>query len=82
MATITFDTYKAVKLLRERGFKKEQAEGLLEVTKEINVAGVATKEDLVFLKQDLAQLETKIYKAMFLQSFVIVGLMATIIKLL
>ncbi len=79
MATVTFDTYKAIKLLRERGFKKEQAEGLIEITQEIDVSGITTKEDLANLKVELM-------KFMFLLSMGIIGitvsLTVTLIKLL
>jgi len=79
MATVTFDTYKAIKLLRERGFKKEQAEGLIEVTQEIDVSGITTKEDLANLKVELMRF-------MFLLSMGIIGitvsLTVTLIKLL
>ena len=61
---LTFDTYKAVKALREAGFDDAQAEA---VTEQISVAideSVATKDDLgkaqVELKTEVAELRTEL----------------------
>ncbi len=45
-ATLHFDTYKVVTLLKERGFTKKQAEGIMEAVQEVTISGVATKDDL------------------------------------
>ena len=54
MASITFDTLKFVRKLREAGFEEKQAEGITEAFKEASgEAELATKRDLEMLKQDL-----------------------------
>ena len=52
-ATLHFDTYKIVTLLKERGFTKKQAEGIIETVREVTISGVATKEDLHDLETGL-----------------------------
>ena len=54
MATITFDTLKFVRKLRESGFEEKQAEGIAEAFKDASgEAELASKRDLDLLKQDL-----------------------------
>ena len=54
MASITFDTLKFVRKLREAGFEERQAEGITDAFKEASgEAELATKRDLELLKQDL-----------------------------
>jgi len=50
MATITLDTYKAVKILEEKGYTPQQAEGFVKVVQEIDMSGMATKKDIESLK--------------------------------
>ena len=59
MATLAFDTHKAVKALREAGFDDSQAGAVI---KQIGVAiggNIATKNALEMLKDDLEKLELR-----------------------
>ena len=56
MATITFDTLKFVKRLKEAGFREDQAEALSDAFKEsqqTTIADLATKSDLKELEARL-----------------------------
>ena len=54
MATITFDTLKFVRKLREVGFEEKQAEGIADAFKDASgEAELSTKRDLELLKMDL-----------------------------
>ena len=55
MATIAIDTYKVIKRLQERGFTKDQAEALVAVAQEIDLSGLATKDDIKDLRTYLDQ---------------------------
>jgi uncharacterized pyridoxal phosphate-containing UPF0001 family protein len=60
MTTIPFDTYELIKELKQSGFNEEQAEGLssaLKKTHELQLEGLATKQDL---DNGLNRLELKI----------------------
>lgn len=46
MKTVTLDTHKFTSVLQERGFSREQAEGLLEAFQEIDTSELTTKQDL------------------------------------
>ena len=65
MASITFDTHKFIRRLKESGIPEAQAEAISEVFRDASgEAELATKRDLELLKQDLqidfAQLEKKL----------------------
>ncbi|MEN9782069.1 MAG: hypothetical protein RL208_219 [Pseudomonadota bacterium] len=49
---ITMDTHQAFNLLLQKGFTKEQAEGLIEVVSKVHEE-VATKQDLREQKKEL-----------------------------
>ncbi len=59
-ATLHFDTYKVVTLLKERGFTKKQAEGIMEAVQEVTISGIATKEDLHKVETALRSEITKV----------------------
>lgn len=51
MQAITFDTHKAIESLIAKGYSKEQAEGVVEVIKNVEFrTDVATKSDIAELK--------------------------------
>ena len=50
MATIAIDTHKTINKLVEKGFSKEEAEGLVNVLTESNLV---TKDDLISVVKDL-----------------------------
>lgn len=54
-ATLHLDTYKVVKLLQSKGYTKKEAEGFIEAIQEITLSGVATKQDVADLKEDIAE---------------------------
>ena len=59
MATLAFDTHKAVKALRDAGFSDAQAEA---VTEQISTAigeNVATKSDIASVRADMEKLELR-----------------------
>ena len=59
MATLAFDTHKAVKALRDAGFSDAQAEA---VTEQISTAigeNVATKSDIASVRTDMEKLELR-----------------------
>lgn len=64
LATLHFDTYKVIKLLQEKGYSKEEAEGFIEAVQEIQLSGVSTKQDVqdlkIELKQDIQDLRKEI----------------------
>ena len=68
MASVAFDTHRAVKALREAGVEERQAEALTQVVQQTadlpDVSILATKADLGVLKADLegaiSKLETKL----------------------
>ncbi len=80
MASLTLDTYKAISLLQERGYSKQQAEGFVAVIQSADLADVATRDDIAALKDDIATLghsirDTRIemYKVAAAQTLVIIG---------
>ena len=46
MSTLTIDTHRIVEILTGRGFSEEQARGVLEVAREMNMNAIVTKEYL------------------------------------
>jgi len=50
MATISFDTHQAIKLLRKKGFSQQQAEALIEFEKNKDTSQLTTKNDISNLK--------------------------------
>jgi hypothetical protein len=98
MTSVPFDTYAAVKRLREAGFDEGQAEALIRAVTEAQArADLATKGDLTEthnalkadmadlrheLKQDMAALESRLIKWMFVQAIGIIGLTVTLVELL
>lgn len=59
-ATLHLDTYKVVKLLQSKGYTKEEAEGFIEAIQEVTLSGVATKQDIADLKEEISKLEGNI----------------------
>lgn len=78
MTTITYDTYHMVNILKEKGFSREQASGVIEVLEEIDFQNVASKEHVTSAS---AQLEAKLYRALAVQTIVTIGAVATIVQI-
>jgi hypothetical protein len=53
MQTLVIDTYKVITRLQQKGFTKDQAEALVSAAQDLDLSGIATKEDLQDLKLDL-----------------------------
>jgi hypothetical protein len=76
MATITFDTHKFIRRLRDSGISEEQAEAIADAFREAHLeAEVATKSDL-------RELEYRLVIKLGAMIVVAVGAVATLVKLL
>ena len=89
MATLAFDTYKAVSLLQQQGYSKQQAESLVTVLQSADLADVATTADVATLKDAIINLDRSIqasrvemYKVVAAQTLVIVGATAALLQVL
>jgi hypothetical protein len=98
MATLTMDTHRIVKRLKDAGFTDSQAETVTDILAETragDLAEVATKSDIAALraateadiaplatKTDVAELETKIIKWLVPLLLGQTGLTVALIKLL
>ncbi|SFI90758.1 DUF1640 domain-containing protein [Nitrosomonas sp. Nm34] len=76
MPSITFDTYKFIRRLREAGISEEQAEAIADAFREANFeAEIATKTDL-------RELEYRLIIKLGTMIVVAIGVVATLVKLL
>jgi hypothetical protein len=98
MASVTLDTHKIVKRLKDAGFNDLQAETVTDIlaeTRATDLADVANKSDITTIrsemaairgematKADLTQLETKIIKWLVPLLLGQTGLIVALIKLL
>jgi hypothetical protein len=87
MATLTMDTHRIVKRLKDAGFTDSQAETVTDIiaeTRASDLAGVAIKADLAPLatKADVAELEAKIIKWLVPLLLGQAGLIVALVKLL
>lgn len=84
IATLHFDTYKVVNLLKERGFTKKQSEGVVEAVQEVAISGVATKEDLhdleMRLRSEIQKNANDNLKFQIIQTITIIGVMVGLIQ--
>ena len=74
----TFDTLAAAKTLREAGFENRQAEAVAGVMRH----AVGADHDTITTKADLASLEARLYRALWMQGAGIVAVMAALIAAL
>ena len=83
MATITFDTHKFVRTLKEAGLPEGQAEAISEAFKEAQgEADLATRRDIEDVRRDMREMEQRlIIKLGALVAFAI-GIVAVLVKLL
>ncbi|MFY0609958.1 MAG: hypothetical protein JXQ99_00420 [Hyphomicrobiaceae bacterium] len=89
MATLAFDTYKAISTLQQQGFSEEQAECLVTVLQDADLTDVATRSDINELKNAIINLDRTIqaarlelYKVVAAQTLVIVGAVAALLQVL
>lgn len=76
MPTITFDTHKFIRRLREAGISEEQAEAIAEAFREAN------QEAEIATKADLRELEYRLIIKLGTMIVVAIGVVATLVKLL
>ena len=83
MTTITFDTHKFIRTLKEAGVPESQAEAISEAVKEAQgEADLATKRDIDDVRRDMREMEQRlIIKLGALVAFAI-GIVAVLVKLL
>jgi len=89
MATLTMDTHRIVKRLKDAGFTDSQAETVTDIiaeTRASDLADAATKADITALrteiKADLSALETRTMKSLVPLLIGQTGLIVALIKLL
>ena len=91
MATLTMDTHRIVKRLKDAGFTDSQAETVTDIiaeTRATDLADVATKTDIAALrtevatKADLAALEVRMIKWLVPLMLGQTGLIVALVKLL
>ena len=76
MATITFDTHKFIRRLREAGISEEQAEAIAEAF------CIAHLEAEIATKTDLRELEYRLIIKLGTMMVLAIGVVATLVKLL
>jgi hypothetical protein len=85
MATITFDTLKYTKRLRDAGMAEAQAEALAEAQKEtlseVMDTTLATKNDFVELREELLKIHGEIALMKWMLGAVFGGVVAVLLKL-
>ena len=69
MSTATFDTHQAVRRLEAAGIETRQAEAIVS---EVRDAATADRADLA-TKADLAALEARMYRALWIQAAALIG---------
>jgi len=83
-ATLHLDTHKVVKLLQGKGYTEEEAEGFIAAIQEITLSGVATKQYLQQvrddLKQDIQDMKTEMLKFQVIQTIAIIGVMVALFQ--
>jgi hypothetical protein len=85
MSTITFDTFEFNSTLREGGFDEKQAAALTKAqakaASQIHDTGeYATKNDILDVRKDMAELKSEIFKAMMVQTMAIAGIVIAVVK--
>lgn len=86
MSTLVFDTHKAVKILQEAGANERLAEAVVATVGDAMGENVATKADLAALRSDLqsdiAALEARLYRHLWIMAIGIVSLTVAFVKVL
>ncbi len=83
MTTITFDTHKFIRTLKEAGIPESQAEAFSEAFKEAQgEAELATKRDIDDVRRDMVQLEQRLIIKLGSMMVVAIGIVAVLVKLL
>ena len=93
MSTLAFDTHKAVKILQEAGANERLAEAVVATVGDAMGENMATKADLAALRSDLAALrsdlqsdiaalEARLYRHLWIMAIGIVSLTVALVKVL
>ena len=86
MDAIAFDTHKAVKTLQEAGADERLAEAVVETVGDAMGKNMATKADIDAIRADIAAeiaaLEARLYRHLWVMAAGIVGLTVAMVKLL
>lgn len=82
LATLHFDTYKAVTLLKEQGFTKKQSEGIIKIIQKVTLSGVATKQDIQDVRSEIQNLKNEMLKFQVIQTIAIIGVMVALSQIL
>ena len=89
MTSIAFDTYKAVKALKQAGFEEVQAEAVVATVGEAMGENVATKADMAEIRAEIAGLKADVasdfkvlYRHLWVMAASIVGVTVALVKLI
>ncbi len=82
MSVLAFDTHKAVKALKEAGADERLAEAVVATVGNAMGENVATKADIAAVRSDIAALEARLYRHLWIMAAGIVGLTVALVKLI
>jgi len=83
MATITFDTHKFIRKLKDSGMPEAQAEAIADAFKDAqSEAELATKRDIDELRRDMREMEQRLTVKLGGMMMAAVAVVATLVKLL
>ncbi len=82
MNALAFDTHKAVKALKEAGADERLAEAVVATVGDAMGENVATKADIAAVRSDIAALEARLYRHLWIMAVGIVGLTVALVKLI
>ena len=83
MATITFDTHKFIRKLKDSGIPESQAEAIADAFKDAqSEAELATKRDIDDLRRDMREMEQRLTVKLGGMMVAAVAVVATLVKLL
>lgn len=60
MTAITFDTYKVINLLTDKGFTKDQSEAVVRVFQEVKVEDVVSKEEFLSVRDEVRTMRAEL----------------------
>ena len=86
MATLVLDTHKAISQLKQAGFEEAKAEAIVNSLQEVDLKQVVSREDVLLLrtelKEDIAKLESGLYRWGFAALLAQGALVVALIELL
>jgi len=82
MATITFDTFRAVKRLEENGYSSQQAQGFVEAVQEIDMSEFASRADIEVVRTDIKSSENRLIMWVVALNLTTVGLSLSLLSIL